>query len=300
VTSRRRADEKSSINRDARSVMRSKVGPFAVTQPATSIGGMSLDLDRYSERVGLPRVPSPSEDGLFALHRAQAFAIPFEGFDVLLGREVRLDIPSLMRKLVLARRGGYCFELNGLMLAVLDAAGFQTEPLLARVFFQRTPDEGVLPRTHQVTLVRMGSREWLVDVGFGSASPRLPIPFEVGVEHAVDGERFRLLDHGALGTMVQHLFHDGWKDLYVFTRERAYPADFVMSNHYTSTHPESLFKREPRVGRLLPDGRVTMRGDRVTWTRHGGQSKVPTPRGQELLALLESEFGIALDALPTW
>lgn len=261
---------------------------------------MSLDLDRYCERVGLARVPPPHEDGLFAIHRAQAFAIPFEGFDVLLGREVRLDLASLEKKLVRSRRGGYCFELNGLMLAVLDLAGFRTEPLLARVFFQRTPDEGVRPRTHQVTIVTLSGREWLVDVGFGAATPRLPIPLELDREHEIEGEHFRLVSHGELGTMVQHRFPDGWQDLYVFTRERAHPADFVLSNHYTSTHPASRFKQEPRVGRLLQDGRVTMRGERVTWTRNGTSTSIPTPRGKELLVLLDRELGIALDAVPTW
>jgi N-hydroxyarylamine O-acetyltransferase len=260
---------------------------------------MPLDLDRYCERVRLSRVPPPTEDGLFALHRAQAFAIPFEGFDALLGREVKLDLASLEAKLVRSRRGGYCFELNGLMLAVLDAAGFETVPHLARVFYQRTPEEGVRPRTHQVTIVTIGGREWLVDVGFGAATPRLPLPFAYDEEHVVDGERFRLL-RDPLGTMVQHRFPDGWQDLYVFTRERAHPADFVLSNHYTSTHPASRFKQEPRVGRLLPEGRVTMRGERVTWLRNGEVTSIPTPRGAELLALLDREFGIALDAVPTW
>lgn len=258
---------------------------------------MPLDLDRYCERVKLSGIPRANEDGLFAIHRAQAYAIPFEGFDPLLGRGVRLDLPSLEKKLVRSRRGGFCFELNGLMLAVLNAAGFQTEPLLARVFFQR-PDTAIRARTHQVTLVTVPGREYLVDVGFGMGTPRSPIPFVLG-EHEIEGEHFRLVPH-ELGTMVQHRFPAGWEDLYVFTRERAHPADFEVSSYYMATHPLSRFRTEPRARRMFEGGGVTVGRSHVTWTRDGEVTSIPTPRGEELLTLLDRELGIELDEIPTW
>lgn len=269
---------------------------------------MSLDLDRYAARVGLPRLPAPTEEGLFSLHAAQALAIPFENFDVLLGREIRLDPDSLVDKLVARRRGGYCFELNGLMRAVLDACGFDAIPLLGRVVFMADPKDGVRPRTHQVTLVRVTGREFLVDVGFGGPTPRLPIPFETGVVHDVGGERFRLSEvgeRGALlgaegGVVLAHETREGWRDLYVLTRERAHPIDFVVSNHYTSTHPRSHFRGGPRVARVLADGRLTMTADHVTRTTSRETTRMPTPRGEALVSLLARDFDIELDQTPSW
>jgi N-hydroxyarylamine O-acetyltransferase len=269
---------------------------------------MSLDLDRFAARVGLSRIPAPTVDGLFTLHAAQALAIPFENFDVLLGREIRLEPGALMDKLVTRRRGGYCFELNGLMRAVLDACGFDVTPLLGRVVFLADPKDGVRPRTHQVALARVEGRAFLVDVGFGGPTPRLPIPFERGVVHDVGGERFRLTDAGARGAslgaeggvVLAHETRDGWRDLYVLTLERAHPIDFVVSNHYTSTHPRSHFRGGPRVARVLADGRLTMTADHVTRTTAREVTRVPTPRGAELVSLLARDFDIELDAIPSW
>ena len=261
-----------------------------------------LDLDRYAERVGLPRVPSPGVEALHSLHRAQALALPFENLDVLLGRTIALDLASLEAKLVRRRRGGYCFELNGLMLAVLRAAGFDARPLLARVFLQRTPADGVRGRTHQLTLVELGAHRYLVDVGFGGPTPREPIPFELERDHDVLGDRFRLVPAGELGTMLRHRGDDGeWRDLYAFTLDTVHHADLVLGNHYTSTHPESRFMGGPRIARVLPDARLTMSRERVQLVpTSGAQREWPTPRGDALIECLARDFEIDIDVAPSW
>ena len=91
------------------------------------------DLPAYLRRIGLYAVPPATRAGLAALHRAHACAIPFENLDILLGRAIRLDLPSLEAKLVSSRRGGYCFEQNTLFAAVLREVGFEVETLEARV-----------------------------------------------------------------------------------------------------------------------------------------------------------------------
>jgi len=257
---------------------------------------VSLDLDRYAERVGLGALPAPSIDGLQQLHRAQALAIPFENFDVLLGRPVRLDLASLEAKLVRQQRGGYCFELNGLLLGVLEAQGYRVTPLLGRVYYQRNPEDGVRPRTHQITRVSVGGQDFLVDVGFGSPTPRAPLRFELGLEQDLEGEVFRLGDAGPLGTKLEHLGPRGWALLYTCEPQPAHPADYELSNHYTQTHPASTFRQGPRVARLLERGMRTMSKDKVV---EGGQEE-PTPRGEALLPLLRERFGIELDRAPDW
>ena len=109
------------------------------------------DLSAYLRRIGLDAAPPATVAGLATLHRAHAGAIPFENLDILLGREIRLDLPSLEAKLVAARRGGYCFEQNTLFSAALADLGFRVTPLAARVRLGGRTDG---PRTHMLLSVR--------------------------------------------------------------------------------------------------------------------------------------------------
>jgi N-hydroxyarylamine O-acetyltransferase len=94
---------------------------------------MELDLDAYLERIGYEGRDEPTLEVLDALHLAHTTTIPFENLDILLGRPIRLDLPSLQDKLVRDRRGGYCFEHNTLFAAALEAVGFGVTRLGARV-----------------------------------------------------------------------------------------------------------------------------------------------------------------------
>ena len=116
--------------------------------------------DAWLRRVRLQAAPRPNEDGLEALHRAQAYAIPFENFDILLGRGISLEPHALVDKLVQKQRGGYCFELNSLLLMALEAFGFKARPLLARVHTAGTPTG----RGHMLLEVMIKRRRWLADV----------------------------------------------------------------------------------------------------------------------------------------
>ncbi|NYH54098.1 hypothetical protein HNR06_003687 [Nocardiopsis arvandica] len=70
--------------------------------------GAELDLDAYLARVGLSGDLPPTLDTLRAVHRAHLAAIPFENLQIVLGRTIPLDVPSLVDKMVRRRRGGYC------------------------------------------------------------------------------------------------------------------------------------------------------------------------------------------------
>ena len=126
----------------------------------------SSDLDAYFERIGYSGPCEPTLGVLNAITLAHTSAIPFENLDVLLGRPIALDPASLVDKLVRRRRGGYCFEQNGLLLIVLEALGFQAVPISARVRWQR-PRDFTPPRTHLFLRVELDGESWLADVGIG-------------------------------------------------------------------------------------------------------------------------------------
>lgn len=249
-------------------------------------------LERYCARVGLDRPPTADEDGLRALHRAQFMTVPFENFEIQLGRPVRLGRDDLVAKLVERRRGGYCFELNGLMLMVLHSLGFEARPLLGRVHLR----EPVGGRTHQVNLVEIGGRHWIMDVGFGAGGPRGPLPLDSGHVTEGPGWAFRLVEREPWGLMMQSLVEDTWRDSYSFDLGTSILADIVVANHYTSTSPASPFVTSRIASLPLADGRVSLADHTLTRIAGGELSTREVPPGPGYLEELAGTFGIELDA----
>jgi N-hydroxyarylamine O-acetyltransferase len=246
-----------------------------------------LDLDAYLRRISYSGPTEPSEVALAALHRAHLAAIPFENLDIMLGRGVQMDLDSIQAKLVHARRGGYCHEHGQLFGAVLERLGFGVERLLARV----GPDgQPVRPRTHLTLRVAAGSGIWLADVGFGS-SPAGPLSLrrpQAGGPQELDGWVYEVVpDEETERTWkLRELQGGDWVTLYRFEDQRVYPADVVMSNHFTSTHPESWFTWQPIVARRDPDAIVSLVGRGYTVTRPG--------HVKERRELTDDEFAAAL------
>jgi N-hydroxyarylamine O-acetyltransferase len=205
----------------------------SVFAPATVPEGM-FDLDRYLERIGLSGRPS-----LAAVHRAHVTSIPFENLDPHRGVPVSLETADLERKLVIERRGGYCFEHNLLLKAALQELGFEVESMLARVRVGSSPGSPG-PRSHLVLRVRGEDGLWHADVGFGRGTLLAPIPFGPGVTHDQLGWRFRVVqDETEL--VLQTANGEQWIDLYGFVPEPAPFVDLEVSNWFTSTNPRSRF-----------------------------------------------------------
>jgi len=137
-------------------------------------GDTRADVDAYLRRIRFAGDVAPTLATLEALLRAHARWIPFENLDVLLRRPIRLDVPSVERKLVTSRRGGYCFEHATLVAAILEAIGFTPVRHTARVV-QYTPRLEA-PRTHMFLVVDVDDRSYVVDPGFGGLGPTGPVP----------------------------------------------------------------------------------------------------------------------------
>jgi N-hydroxyarylamine O-acetyltransferase len=265
---------------------------------------MAFDLDQYLARIGLPLAPEPDVDGLKTVQRAHRLAIPFENLDVILGRGIRIDSASVFAKLVTARRGGYCFEQNRLFADALVALGFDCRPLLARVWLG--VDGSPPPLTHTLLLVTIAGQEWIADAGFGgSYSP--PMRLEAGeTVVAPDGAVFRLMPDPLHGWMVERNGHpgttdgrgvgDGWQPQFSFTLAPVFAADLELSNHWTSTAPDTRFTRLRIVSLALPNGFASLT-DRAYRRRSGEQEtagEIADPRVYRMrLSLL---FGLDLTA----
>ncbi len=252
----------------------------------------AFDPERYLARIEHHQTVRLSAEGLALLHHHQLFTIPFENFDVLLGRPILLDPPSLSAKLIDKPRGGYCFELNGLFLLALRAFGFDAQPVLARVHLSSR----LMGRGHQASVVTIDGREWLTDVGFGANNMRAPMLLEIDRQHRCNGQTLRLVKAPPYGTMLQVLEDDAWTNLYSFDREYVGPGDIIYGNYYSSTHPDSIFANNRVAALPTAEGRVSL----LNWTlkiRRNDQEQLhELPDDDRYLAALKTHFGIELDA----
>lgn len=249
-----------------------------------------LHLDAYLARINYHGRRCANPAVLAELHEAHASAIPFENIDVLLGKPIKLDLPSLEAKLVAGRRGGYCFEQNALFAAALEAEGFTVARLAARVRYHSTH---VNPRTHMVLRVDFGRESWLADVGFGGEGLLRPIRLREGEVSRQSFWTYRIAREPA-GWVLQLDRGDRPLDLYVFTDEPQLPVDYEMANWFTSTHPDSIFVRTLTVQRSSQAERLILRNREFT-TDHGGAPQSRTLDSDEkVLQVIREKFGIAL------
>jgi N-hydroxyarylamine O-acetyltransferase len=248
-------------------------------------------LDQYAERIDLEGPLRATPDGVTAMHVAHALNVPFENLDVHLRRPIRLDAASLVDKLVQHRRGGYCYETNGLLALALKQLGTRVQHLAARNLMRPWEQR---QRTHLALLVEVSGRQFLCDVGFGQFCPLAPVPFELGVAQEQFGETYRI-DATEFGHQLSLRQNDEWMPLYAFSLEPCPPIDFEIMNYFNSTHPSSPFVQQIMISRPLQGMRRGLRGASLT-LREAGQvhtRDIATPT--EFSKLLREEFAIALD-----
>jgi len=249
----------------------------------------ALDTAAYLGRIGVGAPAAPTPAALALLHEAHCTAVPFENLDILLGQPIRLDLASLQAKLVAGRRGGYCFEQNTLFQAALEALGFRVTPLAARV---RAGATGVRPRTHMLLRVDLDAGPFLADVGFGADGLLRPLPLAAGAELKVGPCAHRLAREGDL-FVLQARTTAGWSDLYAFTLERQYPVDYEVANHFTSTHPQSIFVLGLTAQRSWPERRALLRNRELVVRGADGQRVTSVRDPGHLLELLATVFDLA-------
>jgi N-hydroxyarylamine O-acetyltransferase len=253
-----------------------------------------LHVSAYLARLGAGALPGPTGAALRDLHRAHVLAIPFENLDIMIGRGVDISLPALQAKLVDRRRGGYCFEHNTLFAALLERAGFEVTRIAARVRMRAT---FVRPRTHMALLVQAEGGQWLADVGFGGDGLLEPIPLEHEHTSRQGPWTFRVVrEAGPWNWALQSLRPEGWSDLYGLTLEPQHPVDYVMANHFTSTHPLSQFTRVATAQRTGLDRRLTLRGQVLAETTPDGATEEQVVDAGALDDVLLERFGIALTA----
>jgi N-hydroxyarylamine O-acetyltransferase len=246
-----------------------------------------LDVAAYLDRIGYRGALDADAETLRSLHVAHLLAVPFENLSIHRGEPIVLDDGELFDKVVRRRRGGFCYELNGLFAALLRALGFQVTMLSAQVMGRRGsfgPDFD-----HMALIVSLEER-WLADVGFGDSflepmrldergvqEPR-PRPYRLDA----DGDRLVLLQRDEPGE---------WSVQYRFRLVPRVYADYAEMCRFHQTSPESHFTRGRVCSLATADGRVTLSRDCLILTRGGERHERQLADEREVAEVLSEHFG---------
>ncbi|HMI97581.1 MAG TPA: arylamine N-acetyltransferase [Micropepsaceae bacterium] len=251
-----------------------------------------IDLDAYFARISYSGGREPTLETLRAIHALHPAAIAFENLDPLLGRRVHLDSASIQHKLIASRRGGYCYELNGLLAGVLRTLGFRVTGLAARAIFGHAP--GTTARTHMLLKVETEEGPHIADVGFGSRTLSAPLRLDHEGEQPTPHGVFRLIRDG-MHVEEQTRIEGEWKSLYRFSLEEQTAKDYEVTNWFHSTNQGSPFTNRLMVSRFdgarrigLFDNQFSIHHAEGTTDRRALQS------AEDIAGMLETEFAIAL------
>lgn len=253
-----------------------------------------FDLEAWLNRIGYDGAREPGPATLAGLIAAQSGTIPFENIDVLLGQPPKLDLDSLQRKLVTGGRGGYCFELNGLLSAGLRAFGFSVTDLVGRVI-RGLPDDADTPASHRALRVDLPEGAFLADCGFGNLTPTAPLLMRPGLEQTTPHDTMRLMQFRD-ELLLQVRLNGDWQNVYRLSLRPTPGTDYEVGNWFTATHPDSPFVSNIVVARPGPGGvRHTLFNGRVTTRAPDGTHRRMLETPNDWAEAMADTFGVRLN-----
>ncbi len=219
-----------------------------------------MDVAAYLDRIGLEKPENivPDAGFLRKLQYAHCTTVPYENLDMIRGIPTSLEPEALFEKIVVRRRGGLCFELNGSFGALLRALGYEVTDLAARYLRGET---SIPMRRHRVLIVKAPDGLWLCDVGIGQSCPREPVKLLEGQEFPQFDENYRFRKDDFLGWVLMDYHKGAWRDFYSFTPEPQLIADFIALNFYCERHPDSPFNTQEMFSLKTAEGRITLDGN---------------------------------------
>ncbi|MCK6602835.1 MAG: arylamine N-acetyltransferase [Bacteroidetes bacterium] len=241
--------------------------------------------DLYLRRIGFSGPLEPTAKTLARLQEMHLLSVPFENLDIHSRQSINLAPDALFQKIVEKKRGGFCYELNGLFFDLLKAAGFDVQRISARVFNRQKGEFG--PEFDHLALwVRMTDTDYLADVGFGDFS-RHPLRIKPDLIQADPAGQFRLLLQEDNQFLVQKSQTGSWENQYLFSLKSHSIEAFSEMCRFHQTSPESHFTRQKLVSLATRNGRITLT-DRIFRETENGAVKTE-------IAVKETEFGDYLE-----
>jgi N-hydroxyarylamine O-acetyltransferase len=246
------------------------------------------ELSAYLNRIGFQGTPRVDLATLRALQYSHAHTVPFENLDVQLGRPVGLKFDNYFDKIVEQRRGGWCYELNGLFAWALQEIGFRVVRLSAGVMREKFGDQRL--GNHLCLLVTL-DQSYLVDIGFGG-SLLWPLPL-------VEAE----YDHSPYHISLTKVENAYWRfseransEPFSFDFQTTTADEQLLAAQCTSlqSNPESVFVQNLSVQRRSDVGHLALRGRVLTTLRGDSEEKRLIASAEELVATLAEVFQLNL------
>lgn len=253
---------------------------------------MTIDAEAYLRRIACDGPLQPSADTLRRIQVAHLLTVPFENLSIHAREPIVLDDHALFDKIVVRRRGGFCYELNGLFAALLRQLGFDVTMLSAAAF--GADGRCGPPFDHMALMVGLEER-WLVDVGFGD-SFREPLRLDARTVQEHGDRAYRIAADGGEFMLSQRDGRGGWRHQYRFDLTPHVYADYAGMCHYHQTSPDSHFTRQRLCSLATADGRITISGTRLIVTSREPRHESPLDDEQAYADALRHHFGIVMAA----
>lgn len=215
--------------------------------------------EQFLKRIGMEPATAVeySTEFLGRVQTACVLNIAYENLDILEGKPISLEPDALFDKIVTRGRGGYCFELNGLLTHMLRGMGFTVTERFARYL----RGESAIPmRRHRVCIVSLPDGDYMLDIGVGQIAPRLPLKLEEGLVQEQNGETYKFLRDERHGWVLWDMYHGDWQEYICFNDDEAYDVDYVQPSFFCEAHPSSPFNKEPMIAIKTETGRCTIDG----------------------------------------
>lgn len=250
-----------------------------------------MDIDAYLKRIDYRGPLTPTARTLRDLQVAHLLSVPFENLSIHNGETIVLDDQALFTKIVEHRRGGFCYEVNGLFAALLRALGFEVSMLAAEV--ANAAGEFGPPFDHMTLMVTLDQR-WLADVGFGDSFVE-PLLIDERGEQVQETGTYQIVPAGEYLVLNHSKGDDEWRPQYRFTLEPHEFAAYDAMCRYHQTSPDSHFTRGRICSRATRDGRVTLSEMRlITTVRPAQRDERLLESPEEYERVLLQQFGIAM------
>lgn len=252
----------------------------------------NFTLQSYIDRICFRHDAKADIATVAEMMRCQLFTVPFENLDVQAGKVVSLVPEEIVEKILYRKRGGYCYEVNGLFAMALQALGIPYQFVAARPMFYPAKR----PKTHMAIVLRLDDQEWLCDLGFGSYGIRAPMRLDLlDVEIKQDSDTFLLSRENGREYLLKALVDGKWANQYAFDLSPQEWIDFVPANYLNSTHPDAVFVQKLLIVLHDQAGRKILFGDTLK-TVENGRVEMQTIALEDRASVLSSKFGLVLNS----
>ncbi|MGH1335259.1 MAG: arylamine N-acetyltransferase family protein [Aureispira sp.] len=228
-------------------------------------------VDKYLERIKLIKPSNADKDYLFQLQKFHLLNIPFENLDIHYGQTISLDLNDIYKKIIEDKRGGFCYELNGLFNQLLNKLGFNSYLISAEVHIKNGDYSPIYD--HLAIIVKIENEEFLVDVGFGKFTLE-PLLIQLNQDIIDTYGRFRFERHHSDYLRVSEVKNEVLIPQYIFTKEERKLSEFKNRCHFHQTSKDSHFAQQKVISMAKSNGRITLNNTQLKITKLGKEKTI--------------------------